>query len=149
MSCNNVEAGHIMWILYWWHRFPFSHRQWGLGVGVGDVWARERKKEKKDHNSHQSHQNTEWFPAKLITLYPTLDNNARSCLSKQYYSISVRLRSSARVASYFDLIVFSYWMCSIASTIERHKIIWSFQLNHLRWDLHIIWRENLLKMLNT
>lgn len=77
MSCNNVEPGHIMWILYWWHRFPFSFRQWGLGVG----WGKEKK---KNLAIFVSHQNT----AKLITLYPTLDNNAQSCLS-EYYSINV------------------------------------------------------------
>lgn len=92
MSCNNVELRHIMWILYWWHRFPFSSRQWALGLGLGGMSVQKKKgkkKEKKKHNSHQSHQNAEWFPAKLIPLYPTLDNNVGCCLLEQYYSINI------------------------------------------------------------
>ena len=65
----------------------------GGGGGGGNTFEKKKKKKKeKDffYNSHQSHQNTKWFPAKLITLYPTLDNNARGCLSERYYSINVR-----------------------------------------------------------
>lgn len=87
MSGGKVEAGQIMWILFWWHRFPFFNQTMGIGG-----WLK-RCLRKKNHIAAliTLTKTLKGFTAKLITLYPGSGNNAASCLSEQYSLISVWL----------------------------------------------------------